>query len=304
MPPPLEKEFGHTAAFTVVAGLAVLTVILALCAKNKKRGNDSPTTAACQSSESFCGPQSVVTTKKIRKPPTRTELEKDRPVAFSAQRQVELVSARAKLKAEKVAKLISDTPRSFTPYDDGTDEYHKSGRADYERRNIPWMLDAVEHAYLDTSIGTALKEVLSDHLFIVNLGFFKLWQPLQDGANVILSRIGGLLLAPLYSLHHLAERMSNQRLGQYYMMHKSEAPKGVKPSQRQACPELFDVIESQLCFDDLGEANERVSLLCVLLLAHLLADLFKEQMEKTKVKCGCSLSVAPPKGYARALVKL
>ena len=166
------------------------------------------------------------------------------------------------------------------------------------------MLEAFKHAHLDPSIAAATKEVLGDYGFTFRLPFLGLWKALQEGAQAILDQTGATLLEPLYVEHGLANRMSSEALAQFYTIHESAAPKGAKLSQRHVFPELFAAIEGSLNFDDFGGMPEGVSLVVVLLLAHLLFDEYKERVTKAAAKCGWSVSVAPPKGFARAFVKL
>jgi hypothetical protein len=212
-------------------------------------------------------------------------------------RQAAVAQRREALRKQKVAALIAVVHATTGPYDGPDTE------GEHTRRNITWLLDAAEHAALDPLIGAAIKEVLAEFHFTSNLSTCGLWEDLQRGASQILARIGSPLGA-LFTDHRLADRMGADQLGGFYHMHAAAAEKGVKPSQRLVLPKLFAQVESELDFGDVAQMAEGVGLHVLLLLAHLLSDLFTATMKQVAASCGCTLSVAPPKGFARSKVKM
>ena len=76
-----------------------------------------------------------------------------------------------------------------------------------ERRKVKWLVDAAEHGSLDPSIAAAIKAVLSDWGFIMNLSSYELWEPLQKGVREVLKRIGTTRMAPLFIDHAPTRRV-------------------------------------------------------------------------------------------------
>jgi hypothetical protein len=187
--------------------------------------------------------------------------------------QAAFVAAQAKLKTEKVQSLIVAVRGRTTKID-----WAEAPSDPEERRTVKWLVDAAEHGSLDPSIAAAIKVVLSDWDFTMNLSVNGLWEPLQKGVREVLKRIGTTRLAPLYIEHSLADKMGAAQLGQFYHMHAAAAHTGIKPSQRLVMPELFALLETKLDFEDFGEMAERVGLHVVLLLAHLLNARFQAAM--------------------------
>jgi hypothetical protein len=249
-------------------------------------------------SPSFCG-DALAPSTTLATLPTKAALAADPPVALPTDRQAAVAQRRETLRKQKVAALITNIIHRAN-----ADSYKgPAAEGEHTRRNITWLLDAAEHAALDPVIGAAIKEVLAEFHFTSNLSGHGLWEDLQRGASQILARIGSPLGA-LYVDHRLADRMGAAQLGRFYHMHAAAAEKGVKPSQRLVLPELFARVESALDFGDVAQMAEGVGLHVLLLLAHLLSDLFTATMEQVAASCGCTLSVAPPKGFARSKVKM
>jgi hypothetical protein len=200
-----------------------------------------------------------------------------------------------------VQSLIVWVPGRTTDYND-----EEAPPVPEEHRKVKWLVDAAEHGSLDPSIAAAIKAVLSDWGFIMNLSSYELWEPLQKGVREVLKRIGTTRLAPLFIDHALADKTGAAQLGQFCRMHMhaAAAPTGVKPSQRLVMPELFALLEAKLDFEDLREMAEWDSLHVLPLLVHLLNARFQAAMEMVAAQSGCSLSQAPAKGYARTRVKL
>jgi hypothetical protein len=246
-------------------------------------------------SPSFCG-DALAPSTTLATLPTNADLAAD---PFPTDRQAAVAQRRETLRKQKVTALISVVH--------ATTSWYKGPAAEGEhtRRNVTWLLDAAEHVALDSVIiGAAIKEVLAEASFAMNLsGYGSLWDDLQRGASQILARIGSPL-GVLYTDHRLVDRMGAAQLGGFYHMHAAAAEKGVKPSQRLVLPELFARVESELDFGDVAQMAEGVGLHVLLLLAHLLSDLFTATMEQVAASCGCTLSVAPPKGFARSKVKM
>jgi hypothetical protein len=246
-------------------------------------------------SPSFCG-DALAPSTTLATLPTKAALAGDPPVALPTDRQAAVAQRRETLRKQKVTALITMVH--------ATTGWYKGPAAEGEhtRRNVTWLLDAAEHAALDPVIGAAIKAVLADS-FTFDLSAYGLWRDLQHGASQILARIGSPL-GVLYTDHRLADRMGAAQLGGFYNMHAAAAETGVKPSQRLVLPELFARVESELDFGDVAQMAEGVGLHVILLLAHLLSDLFTATMEQVAASCGCTLSVAPPKGFARSKVKM
>jgi hypothetical protein len=226
-------------------------------------------------------------------------LAADPPVALTTDRQAAVAQRRETLRKQKVAALVTTMVHTMPgPY------MGPAAEGEHTRRNVTWLLDAVEHAALDpVIIGSAIKEVLAEFEFTANLWGYGLWEDLQRGASQILARIGSPL-GVLFTDHRLADRMGAAQLGGFYHMHAAAAEEGVKPSQRLVLPELFARVESELDFGDVAQMAEGVGLHVLILLAHLLSDLFTATMKRVADSCGCTLSVAPPKGFARSKVKM
>jgi hypothetical protein len=248
-------------------------------------------------SPSFCG-DALAPSTTLAMLPTKAALAADPPVALPTGRQAAVAQRRETLRKQKVAALITSILRTNSGKYAGP-----VAEGEHSRRNVTWLLDAAEHAALDPVIHAAVKQVLAEFSFTMNLSGYGLWEDLQRGASQILARIGSPL-GVLFTDHRLADRMGAAQLGGFYHMHAAAAEEGVKPSQRLVLPELFARVESELDFGDVAQMAEGVGLHVLLLLAHLLSDLFTATMEQVAASCGCTLSVAPPKGFARSKVKM
>jgi len=116
--------------------------------------------------------------------------------------QAAFVAAQAKLKTEKVQSLIVAVRGRTTKID-----WDEAPSDPEERRTVKWLVDAAEHGSLDPSIAAAIKVVLSDWDFTMNLSVNGLWEPLQKGVREVLKRIGTTRMAPLFIDHAPTRRV-------------------------------------------------------------------------------------------------
>lgn len=177
---------------------------------------------------------------------------------------------------------------------------------------VQWTIMAIKVAPHNKAVKGLVRKLLGNKYFTGNLDLHNLWGTLYKGACEIMDQIGTLGLRPLFYQNNLGVYLSDQALGEYFTYHPtspsvsgSRDQRKKKPSQRDVCPPFFELLED-LDYDDYAALPERQALVAFLLLSSLINAEFEKCIEALRTSLGswCTGTVAPVKGFARALVKL
>lgn len=205
--------------------------------------------------------------------PSAAQRAKDPPVAFSEEEQAAFAAKDAKRGKAARARLlpggeVAEAAAVFI--ERRSEKKDREIMTEESAAATEWLIDALEHAYLDKDIADAAKQLLSVRYFTMNLSARFQWEPLQTAVKKLLAEIGDARLAPLFTAHNLQEKMNAETIQTLYSDHPAvvaarttrasgaaaaTAAAGTstptsKPSQRLACPQLFQLLEEELDFDD------------------------------------------------------
>lgn len=200
--------------------------------------------------------------------------DKDKTVvAKSVQEQREEASAREAKAAAMVAKLLpgGKVPEHTQLWLDGKqDEVDDDKMRAQAVAPAEWLLEVLQHAYLDPRLHDAAGALLRTRAFTSNLGFLQQYAPLQQGLAAFLRTFGGDRMRTIYDDHGLGTLLADAEV---------RAVLGAETGQRSQQAVMAELFEG-LAFATPADrfVNEQVALHVVLMVSRAADPGFQRQV--------------------------
>ena len=172
-----------------------------------------------------------------------------------------------------------------------------------------WLVDAVNHAYLDPGIKTAAIDLLVTYNFTTNMIFLQVFDTFRSGIKANLDRLGGIL-KDLYVKRDLGTVLGQTAIDHITFDHPVAAKArgaGRAINQTDVVPCFPESFVKQKGNEIIQQCPERTYLLVTLLASIAVNDWFQSDVCEVARSVGLSedaVRAAPHKTYIRALNKM